>query len=279
MAQKDSSEKTNEDKGKRRAPAFLFALGHAQLPAEVTAEGVTWRFSKLFKHDFFAATGLYERVDGATADAGPVGQGGGGKKELAVLKVQRTYPLLGFPMKWLGARVARREIRIFRVLQGVTGVPRFLGDVGATGFLHEFVPGVDLHAKLPLTAEFFVRLEKLFAEMHQRHIAYVDSNKRENILYGDDGQPWLIDFQISFQLKKGERDNFLAKWWFRRFVRADWYHFYKHKTRLLPAACSAEDFAKAQKRGVLHQAHRVVARPIILLRRKFLSRYDLANTR
>jgi hypothetical protein len=145
--------------------------------------------------------------------------------------------------------------------------------------LHEFVPGVDLHAKLPLTAEFFVRLEKLFAEMHQRHIAYVDSNKRENILYGDDGQPWLIDFQISFQLKKGERDNFLAKWWFRRFVRADWYHFYKHKTRLLPAACSAEDFAKAQKRGVLHQAHRVVARPIILLRRKFLSRYDLANTR
>ncbi|HVT80566.1 MAG TPA: hypothetical protein VHM90_07910, partial [Phycisphaerae bacterium] len=133
--------------------------------------------------------------------------------------------------------------------------------------------------KLPLTGEFFGQLEKLFEDLHARHIAYVDSNKRENILYGADGRPWLIDFQISFQLKKGARDNFLAKWMFRRFVRADVYHFYKHKTRLLPAACGPEDFEKAQKRGVLHRLHRMIARPIIVVRRKFLSRYDLANTR
>jgi hypothetical protein len=47
----------------------------------------------------------------------------------------------------------------------------------------------------------------------------------------------------------------------------------------LPSACSAEDFEKAQKRGLLHQLHRLIARPIILVRRKFLSRYDLAKTR
>jgi hypothetical protein len=264
---------------KRRPPAFLFALGRAELPAEVEAEsrgGVRWRFVKLFKHDFFAATGLYERIDlGGEEDS---------LKALlrtpqAVLKVQRTYPIFGFPMKWLGRKVAGHEIRIYQRLQGVAGIPEFLGHVGATGFLHAFVPGVDLHAQLPLTAEFFLELEKLFAALHERHIAYVDSNKRENILYGDDGRPWLIDFQISFQCKKGERDNFLAKMLLRKFVKADWYHFYKHKTRLLPGVCTAEDFAKAKRRGFFHQLHRWVARPIIQVRRKFLSRYDLAKTR
>jgi hypothetical protein len=258
---------SDSPKPKPRPPAFLFALGRANLPPEVAAEGHTWRFQKLFKHDFFAATALYEL---ASPTAAP---------PLAVLKVQRTYPFLGVPLQWLGAKVARHEIRIYRGLQGVTGIPRFLGTVGPTGFLHEFIPGTDLHANLPLTPEFFGQLEKLFADLHQRHIAYVDSNKRENILYGDDGRPWLIDFQISFELKHGPRDNFLAKWIFRRLVRADWYHFYKHKTRLLPTACQPEDFVKAQKRGFLHQLHRVLARPIIWLRRKFLSRYDLANTR
>jgi hypothetical protein len=219
----------------------------------------------LFKHDFFAATALYETV--------------GSPDELAVLKIQRTYPLYGFPMKWLGKRVANHEIRIYEKLQGVKGIPAFLGRVGPTGFLHAFIPGTDLHSDLPLTPQFFVELEALFAALHERHIAYVDSNKRENILYGEDGRPWLIDFQISFHAKKGERDNFLAKLILRKLIKADWYHFYKHKTRLLPAACSAEDFARAQKRGLLHQLHRLIARPIIVVRRKFLSRYDLAKTR
>jgi hypothetical protein len=235
------------------------------LPAEIEAAGGRWRFVKLFKHDFFAATGLYESA--------------GAPGTLAVLKIQRTYPLLGLPMQWLGALVAGHEIRIYEKLQGIAGIPGFLGRVGPTGFLHAFIPGTDLHAGLPLTPEFFADLQALFAALHERHVAYVDSNKRENILHGDDGKPWLIDFQISFELKRGDGDNRPAKWLFRRFARADWYHFYKHKTRLLPAACTPDDFAKAQKRGFLHQLHRFVARPLIVVRRKFLSRYDLANTR
>jgi len=261
----------------RRPPASFFALGHAELPAEVSVEGVIWRFSKLFKHDFFAATALYEqRPETPTDDQGLKARN---PVRFAVLKVQRTHPFYGLPMRWLGKRVARHEIRIFRALQGVPGIPQFLGTIGPTGFLHEFIPGTDLHAKLPLTPEFFAQLEKLFADVHDRHIAYVDSNKRENILRGDDGRPWLIDFQISFHLKRGLCNNVLTRWTFRRLVRADWYHFYKHKTRLLPEACTPEEFEKAKDRGLLHRLHRLIARPIIVIRRKFLSRYDLANTR
>jgi hypothetical protein len=252
-------------KKKKRPPPSLFAMGYAELPAAVEAEGVTWHFSKLFKHDFFAATALYARADDP--------------ERLAVLKIQRTYPLYGFPMKWLGRKVANHEIRIYEKLQGVEGIPKFLGRVGETGFLHEFIPGEDLHSELPLTPEFFEQLRELFAALHARHIAYVDSNKRENILYGADGRPWLIDFQISLENKRGDRDNVVTKWLLKKFVKADWYHYYKHKTRLLPSACTPEDFEKAQKRGFLHSLHRLIARPIIQARRKFLSRYDLAKTR
>jgi len=254
---------------KRRPPASLFALGYAEPPREITADGITWRFTKLFKHDFFAYTGLYDQV----VPAGP------SPARQAVLKVQRTYPYFGLPMKWLGKFVARHEISIYRKLQGIRGVPAFLGAIGPTGFLHEFIPGTDLHANLPLTPQFFAELETLLQSLHERRIAYVDSNKRENILHGTDGLPYLIDFQISFEWHTGWRDHVVSRFFFRRFVRADWYHFYKHKTRLLPTACTPEDFERAKKRGFLHRMHRLFARPMIMLRRKILSRYDLANTR
>ncbi|HVX84048.1 MAG TPA: hypothetical protein VH253_04455 [Phycisphaerae bacterium] len=271
-----------ETASKRRpAPAYLFALGHAGLPVEVTAQGRTWRFVHLFKHDFFAATGLYERV--AEPAESPVRQaaspGGAAPRELAVLKVQRTHPLFLLPMKWLGRRIARHEIAIYEALQGVEGIPAFLGRTGPTGFLHAFIPGVDLHAQLPLTPVFFDQLQALLQALHDRGIAYVDANKRENILYGDDGRPWLIDFQISYLLRPHAWWNPLRRWWFRSFARADWYHFYKHKTRLLPAICTPAEFDRARNRGRLHRLHRFLARPLIRLRRRWLSRYHLEKTR
>jgi len=35
---------------KARPPASFFALGHAELPEEISADGITYRFVKLFKH-------------------------------------------------------------------------------------------------------------------------------------------------------------------------------------------------------------------------------------
>jgi hypothetical protein len=253
---------------KKRPPASLFAMGNAEAPAEVSVDpGVGFRFVKLFKHDFFAMTALYENAEAATA-----------ADRFAVLKVQRTYPFYGFPMCWLGRIVARREILIYQKLQGVRGIPRFLGRVGATGFLHEFIPGTDLHAGQKLTPSFFEDLSALFTEIHARHVAYIDANKRENILHGEDGRPWLIDFQISFFYDPCGW-NPVKRWWLRRFFRADWYHYAKHKVRLLPSACSAADFENAKRPGKLHRVHRFFARPIIRIRRKMLAKYDLTKTR
>ncbi len=273
--------KQERTKAKRRPPASLFAIGDEPPPEIVEAGGRRYRFVRLFKHDFFAMTALYAaESSGEVAEQAALPSAHAVPAEAqAVLKVQRDYPYYGLPLSWLGRIIARHEISIYQRLQGVRGVPRFLGRVGATGFLHEFVPGEDLRADLPLTQNFFSELETLFQELHARNIAYVDSNKRENILYGEDGKPWLIDFQISFDLRHGDTDNSPARWIFRRLARSDWYHFYKHKTRLLPSACTPEDFVRAENRGLLHQLHRLIARPMIQIRRRILSRYDLANSR
>jgi len=143
MSSEPESKATEEcaPKPRRRAPAWLFALGHAEMPGEVVAEGVTWRFCKLFKHDFFAATGLYERCaerSGALQDAREKLEEAPPElqeapRKLAVLKIQRTYRLFGMPMKWLGGLVARHEIRVYQTLQGVAGIPEFFGDGGGDG--------------------------------------------------------------------------------------------------------------------------------------------------
>ncbi len=252
---------------RKKAPASFFALGYESLPQRATVGRRNYSIVKVFKHDFFAATGLYreEIPAGATDQAA--------EPPLAVLKLQRTYPLYGLPMKWLGRMVARHEMAVFQKLQGVRGIPEFLGGYGPTGYMHAFVPGMDLCPECQPDGEFFQRLQELLVAIHARGVAYVDTNKRENILYGDDQQPWLIDFQISFHCG-GAWNNIVTRGILRRLQREDWYHFYKHKTRLAPQVCTPEDFAAAQNRSWYIRLHRRVAQPIIHWRRRFLARYQ-----
>jgi hypothetical protein len=80
---------------------------------------------------------------------------------------------------------------------------------------------------MPLDARFFPMLEALLRRVHQRGIAYVDLHKRENILVGEDGRPYLIDFQISLQLPlRGPVGALL-----RLLQRCDTYHLAKHLRR------------------------------------------------
>ena len=152
---------TQQDNRPAPPPSF-FALGTAGLPEDFALEDQEYRLKKVFKHDFFAATGLYTDADG----------------QLVVLKLQRTYPLFGFPMQWLGARIAKHEISIFRQLQGIRGVPRFLGVYGPTGYVHEFIPGEDLCPVIRITGgaptanfsqSFCAACRRMRSGLHQHH--------------------------------------------------------------------------------------------------------------
>ncbi|GAG35563.1 unnamed protein product, partial [marine sediment metagenome] len=175
---------------KRIPPRIL----RGKLPVDsFTLDGKTYRLEKILKQDFFAATGRY---------VGPAGHDG--KPEKAVLKHYHTEPWMGVWLEWAGKLMCDREVRHYRMLQDLDGIPRLLGRVGKSAFVHEWVEGDDLlDVKDDVPDDFFDRLEALLKALHDRGMAYVDMNKPDNVLVGPGGRPYLIDFQISFTAKPG----------------------------------------------------------------------------
>jgi hypothetical protein len=240
----------------RPRPPLLRALGASEPPNHIEIDGSPHRIVRVFKHDSWAATALYSGVSG-----------------LVVCKFHRQQAIARLPMAWLGRLLARRERAMLCRLSDLPNVPAISGQVTLTGkpihhaVAHEYVPGHPLGASEQVDDDFFPRLEALLAEMHRRDLAYVDLHKRENILVGEDGQPYLIDFQIGFAL---------ADWWLARSLvgralltllqRSDLYHLQKHIARLRP-----DQFSEAAiSRPWWIRMHRLVAQPFRSLRRRFL---------
>lgn len=233
----------------------MHALGRDALPMEITAGGRTFKISRFIKHDFFAATGFYADVRTG---------------ERAVLKMSRTQPFIGLPLRWLGRWINRREMRFYAKLADLPNVPGIIGAVGDTGFVHAFADGEPLSAQSTIPDDFFDDILRLIELFYARGMAIVDTNKPENILLGDDGRPHLIDFQISFDiLDLG--DYWPARPLLRMLRRTDVYHVLKHKKRLRPDLLSDAEAAMVERRSWPVRLHRTLTRPYFIIRRRLFA--------
>ena len=218
--------------------------------------GRTWRLDKTLKQDFFAATGRYVSDDGRRV----------------CLKHYHTEPFLGCPLEWAGRLMADREVRHYRLLQDTGGVPRLVGRIGPSAFVHEWVAGNDLlDCRSPPPDDFFDRLEALVASLHARGMAYVDMNKPDNVIVADDGRPVLIDFQISWAPRPSWGPLGKAK---RRVLamlqEADHYHVRKLKRLYRGDLMTPEERDASKHPPWFLRLHRVFGAPLRDLRRKFL---------
>lgn len=243
----------------RTRPRWLQAMIGAEVPARVAITGEPFRLRELYKHDSWAATGLYE------------GEASG---RLAVCKFHRRQVIVGFWVSWTGLWMARHEAMLLDALADVPGVPRRCGEVVIDGradpyaVARWYIPGHPLRKKEAVDDAFFPRLEALLGEMHRRRIAYVDLHKRENIIVGEDGAPYLVDFQIGVML--GER------WPMRAILgllqRSDVYHFRKHWGNCRPDQSPAEYVDIRNRAPWWIRLHRRVAGPFREARRRYLVR-------
>jgi hypothetical protein len=238
----------------------MFALRDPP-PEAVTLGGSTYRLVRVFKHDFFAATCLYEAAGEAEIPT-------------VVVKFGRTQPFCGLPMDWYGRLLCKHERGIYEALAGVEGVPRWAGCVSETTYAVEYIDAVPLdHLDAP-PAGFFDRLLAVFEAIHERGVAYGDANKRSNILVDAAGRPFVIDYQIALRY----RDDW--PWPARQVLaaavryaqRGDVYHLYKHKRRLSPHELTDAEEAASRRRGLLHTIHRKLTKPWRSFRRRFLQR-------
>ena len=166
------------------------------MPATLLVGQLLCNLTRTIKHDFFAATGLYRDAAG----------------EQFVLKMGRTSDFAGVPLRWLGQLLRRRELHFYQKLSDLPNVPAIVGKVGETGFVMEFIPGRPLSETSGVPDHFFDKLHEPTREVHRRGIAYVDTNKPQNILLGEDGEPHLIDFQISWDIE------YLGRSWPNRWL-------------------------------------------------------------
>jgi len=233
----------------------LLALDGKEMPDSVEAAGSVWRRAKVFKHDFFAATGLYEDAAGRRA----------------VLKIFRPCPYLFLPVHWLSPFQARHEEKVYTALKDTKSVPKFHGRIGPTGILHEFLPGKTLKECESVKESFFEELRELLRLMHSRGIAYVDTNKPDNILVGDDGSPFLIDFQITWVQPPSPWGLPLLPL-FKIFKDMDFYHALKHERKFHPEKVSKE--AIESLRPWYLKLHRLVADPVRNVRRAWLRKVE-----
>jgi hypothetical protein len=216
--------------------------------------GAEYHHLRTFKHDFFAATGLYE---------GPRGK--------VVLKVGRQASLWGLPMEWIGRLLTGHEARLYRIAESVGGVPAFLDRWGPTGLVHQYVEGHPLAREDQVDDDFFPRLAAMLDAIHARGAAYVDLEKRENILLGEDGRPYLIDFQISWHLPRNRGGaSWLALWFLGVLQQSDRYHLLKHWRRLRADQLDGRVVMQSYAPPFWIRWHRAIFRPLTLLRRQIL---------
>ncbi len=240
----------------------FFALYGEDIPNQIEFGGKLYIKEKTFKYDFFAGTGLYKLQDGA---------------EKIVVKIYRQRAFFGLPTKWIGKLLVSREIKFYKKLSDIEGVPKFLGRVDSTGFAHEYIPGRPLARDLPVPDDFFDRFEDLLKTIHSKGIAYIDLNKPSNVLLGDDDRPYLIDFQISYSTSNLPIFRSFSKLVLSQLQCEDWYHFGKLKRRIRPDLLSEEELQATYNCSLLIRFHRFITRPYFIIRRWAMKKLDLKS--
>lgn len=233
------------------------ALGNRDLPETVVIQGREFHRLDTFKHDSWAATGLYR-----------------GAGQLAICKFNRQQSIGGLPMRWLGRLLGSRERKFLQRLAGIEGIPADLGEVTVAGRVQtsvvarEFIPGEILSAAKALPVDFFERLRHLLKAVHRQGVAYVDLHKPENVLVSEDGRPYLFDFQISYAVPRGLVGKLPPlRWWLHCLQRSDDYHLLKHELQS-GAGDTRERLEEARPWWI--KLHRLVAVPFRTFRRNLL---------
>ncbi len=155
----------------------------------------------------------------------------------------------------------RREYDIYQRLTGIPGIPHCLGLQHGEELVLEFIDGRSLRKlgdELPDRERFLGALLELLLAMHRAGVAHGDLKRKDNILLGPGGQPYLIDFGTAVSAPPGA--GLVRRLLFRQLRRMDFNAWIKLKYRGRTADIAAADLPYHQPTLVEWLA-RLVRRP------------------
>jgi hypothetical protein len=229
----------------------FYACGDAGLPAHIDCLGRRYLLKKVLKHDFVAGTGLYES---SASEAGA--------PRRLVCKVNRRRRFCLIPLGLLGRFVTWSEIRHLQRCRGIRGVPSVIARLGSHTYIYRYIEGRSLSERPVLPAAFFDDLLHVVRQIHGRKLVHFDLNKPGNILLGDDGRAYVVDFQVSRRI--GDRlllSRSLSARLRRRLQAYDIYHVYKHKRRFQPQLVTEAEDRLSRTPGPLLSLLRILMWP------------------
>lgn len=173
---------------------------------------------------------------------------------------------IGIPSVW-------NEARIYGKLQGVSGIPRYVGTLDRYAGVIEFIEGRTAAECKPgeLPRDFFSRVEGVVHTIHDQGIVVCDLRNKKNVLVSNQGDPFLIDLSTAFE--RGWKLNFIRNTLFGIFYQDDLLGMIKLKRHLSPEEVTPEENRRLDK-GLFLEKEVVVVRNFIVrwLKRIFAAR-------
>lgn len=146
-----------------------------------------------------------------------------------------------FFLRWtLGFWLINKEWKIYSKLNGIKGIPKALEKIDRFAFVIEFISGRPIERNENLSSLFFSDLMRILEEIHLRGVVHLDLRHKGNILVGESGEPFLIDFNSSFSFKVG---GVFYRYFFPLLRWVDYGGLLKLKERVSPSSMTPEEIA------------------------------------
>lgn len=187
-------------------------------------------------------------------------RGRGGKADLLVIEwrsqraVLKDFVARALPFRLTGWLQINRELRAYRRLQGIPGVPRIYRRLDRYGFLMEEIHGRHL-PRFRLRAieqrrELLGQLGRILDAAHAAGVIHNDARGRDNTLVSEEGRVYLVDFAGAVCLAPGSLLHALL---FKRLASVDAAAFLKWKAIMLPEELSEQERRRLRRYGLLRR--------------------------
>ncbi|MFO8091278.1 MAG: hypothetical protein R6U13_15680 [Desulfatiglandaceae bacterium] len=168
-----------------------------------------------------------------------------------VKAVVKDFSRLGFLYRnTVGRFLVWRESKAYRHLRGVDGTPRLFRLIDGLALVIEEIRGRSLenaYRDITLPASFFNDLEDLVNRVHKRGLAHCDLKKEANVLLGEDGRPYIIDWGAA--IHEREFRWYPLKLVFKRFVTDDHMALVKLKILHIPESVTRKEWERYNTRS------------------------------